>query len=129
MYCLAALISGLAMQALRPTLMATALCLSDLPLKPAIAVRLQTIIVTRDRRLLAPEVDSYGVAWGRSFLFLDEYGQTQPPVSDCILRETAIAPLRLFEPVALEHAKSFAAKAQRFPRVLNTCRLEGHPAQ
>jgi hypothetical protein len=62
MHGLAALISGLAMQALRLTLMAAALCLSDLSLKPAVAARLQAIIVTRDRSLLAALIYSYVLA-------------------------------------------------------------------
>jgi hypothetical protein len=59
MYCLAALISGLAMQALGLTLVAPALSLSDLSFKPDVAARLQAIIVTGDRSLPAPLIYSY----------------------------------------------------------------------
>jgi hypothetical protein len=93
---IAALIGCPAVQELRLTAVASALGLSNLCLKPAVAARLQALIVTADRRLRASQVDSCGTLRRRSFPPLNEYGHTQPPLSHRILGETALAPPGLF---------------------------------
>jgi hypothetical protein len=71
---IAALIGGPAVQALGLMAVSTALGLSDLALKLAIAARLEPLVATGDGGMAASEVDACHEARDRSFLPVNDYG-------------------------------------------------------
>jgi hypothetical protein len=90
---------------------------------------LQASAVARYRHVLQAQVDADGLTRGDTLLHLHLNRQTQPPVSNGILRKAAVAPLRLFQAHTFEDPQMLTTETHACTAALEAHRLEGHPAQ
>ena len=101
-----------AVQALRLTPMGAALCLSDLAFDvPIESTRLELLPVARRNRVFQTQIEPDILVHSNAGCDHSRDRNTQPPVADGILGETAALPLRAVERSLLEHPDRFAREA------------------
>ena len=119
-----------AMHSFRLSLVSAALRLADLGFQPTVeSSGFQSLALAGNSDRLQTQVDAD--RFFRCFARLDGifHRYANPPVSDCVLRKAALAPLHTVQPLGLKDPKGLTAEPQRPPFAFQARRFKRNPPQ